>query len=288
MIRKLNRTIPVAAAIAVGALLCAPPTPAAAVGPRYLTVMTFNIARGQVAGGELRRIAAVIRSVRPNLVGLQEVDRSWSRSGSVDQAAELGRLLGMRHQFTRNLDCAAADGDADGFCQYGTAILSRHPILPESPRRYRLPGAAGEEPRALARVTVNVGGRLVDVFNTHLSFVEPTRVRQVAAVKRIVRHDRRPFVLTGDFNALPFHLEMVSLRRVVRDGPTAAGRPHLRTTTRVHPVRLDYVFLPRPPLNGPPERVAALSAFVISRPRVSDHRPLVVRIRVPGTAATPR
>jgi endonuclease/exonuclease/phosphatase family metal-dependent hydrolase len=276
-----------AAAIAAAAALCAP-APAAAVGPRYMTVMTFNVARGQVAGGDLRRIAAVIRSARPNVVGLQEVDRSWSRSGSVDQAAELARLLGMRHRFTATLDCARRDADADGFCQYGTAILSRHPILPASGRRYRLPAPAAEEPRALARVTVDVAGRPVDVFNTHLSFVEATRVRQVEAVKRLVRHDRRPFVLTGDFNALPFHLEMVSLRRVVRDGPIAAGRPHLRTTALARPVRLDYVFLPRSPFNGPPERVAALSAFVIRRPRVSDHRPLVVRIRIPGAATGAR
>jgi endonuclease/exonuclease/phosphatase family metal-dependent hydrolase len=276
-----------AAAIAAAAALCAP-APAAAVGPRYMTVMTFNVARGQVAGGDLRRIAAVIRSARPNVVGLQEVDRSWSRSGGVDQLAELARLLGMRYQFTPTLDCAGRDTDADGFCQYGTAILSRHPILPASARRFRLPGRPGEEPRALARVTVDVAGRPVDVFNTHLSFVEATRVRQVEAVKRLVRHDRRPFVLTGDFNALPFHLEMVSLRRVVRDGPTAAGRPHLRTTALARPVRLDYVFLPRPPFNGPPERVAALSAFVITRPRVSDHRPLVLRIRIPGAATGPR
>jgi hypothetical protein len=53
-------------------------------------------------------------------------------------------------------------------------------------------------------------------------------------------------------------------------------------------VRLDYVFLPRSPFNGPPERVAALSAFVIRRPRVSDHRPLVVRIRIPGAATGAR
>ena len=287
MIRAAVRTSAGPLAIAVAALLCAAPAPAAAVGPRYLTVMTFNLAHGHFAGGDLRRVAAVIRSARPDLVGLQEVDRSWSRSGGVDQPAELARLLRMRHRFTANLDCRARDRDADGFCQYGTAILSRHPFLPAG-RRYRLPAPPTEEPRALARATVNVGGRLVDVFNTHLSFVEPTRVRQVEAVKRIVRHDRRPFVLTGDFNALPFHQEMVSLRRVVRDGPTAAGRPYLRTTALARPVRLDYVFLPRPPFNGPPERVAALSAFVITRPRVSDHRPLVVRIRVPGTASTPR
>jgi endonuclease/exonuclease/phosphatase family metal-dependent hydrolase len=243
--------------------------------------MTFNIAHAALAGGDLARVAAVIRSAHPDVVGLQEVDLSWSRSGGVDQAGELGRLLGMRPYFAPNVDCTARDLQGDGFCRYGTAILSRYPIVAGSGRRFALPGMAGEEPRGIARVLVDVAGRRLEVFNTHLSSFEPLRVRQAAFVKRLVRPLRRPFLVLGDFNALPFYLEMVSLRRVTRDAAIAAGRPDLRTTSLAHPVRLDYILLPRPPLTGPPERVAALSARVIYTPRVSDHRPLVARVRIP-------
>jgi endonuclease/exonuclease/phosphatase family metal-dependent hydrolase len=273
----------VGALVAAVALLCAAAVPAGAAGSRELTVMTFNIAHGAVAGGDLRRVAAVIRSAHPDVVGLQEVDRSWSRSGGADQAAQLGGLLGMRSHFVASLDCAASDAEGDGFCQYGTAILSRFPVVAGSGRRYRLPVRPGEEPRTLARVGISVGGRVVDVFNTHLSFLEPTRIRQVALIKRLLRLDRRPFVLTGDLNALPFQLEMVSLRQVARDAAMAAGRPGLRTTALSHPVRLDYVMLPRPSIDGPPRQVAAISAHVVYVARVSDHRPLVARIRVPPT-----
>ena len=227
-------------------------------------------------------MAAVVRSARPDVVGLQEVDRSWSRSGGADQAAELGRLLGMRSHFVATLDCAASDREGDGLCQYGTAILSRFPIVPGSARRYRLPARTGEEPRVVARVAIDVRGRVVDVFNTHLSYREATRSRQVAVVKRLLRFDRRPFVLTGDLNALPFALDMVDLRRVARDAAMAAGRPGLRTTALPNPVRLDYVILPRPPFDGPPRPVLALSARVVYGVRVSDHRPLVASILVPG------
>lgn len=262
---------------ASGAAAQSPPA-----GPRYLTAMTFNIAHAAFTGGDLAPIAAVIRSAHPDVVGLQEVDRSWSRSGSVDQAAVLATMLGMRSYYDPNLDCAARDTDGDGACQYGTAILSRHPFVAGSGRRYGLPGRVGEEPRGLARITIDVSGRLVDVFNTHLSFVAATRMRQVAFVKGVVARDRRPWLLFGDLNALPFHLEMVSLRRVARDAAIAAGRPYLRTTALAHPVRLDYIMLPRPPIDGPPQRVDALDARVIYAPRVSDHRPLVARVRVPG------
>jgi endonuclease/exonuclease/phosphatase family metal-dependent hydrolase len=228
-------------------------------------------------------VAAVIRSAHPDVVGLQEVDNSWSRSGSVDQAAVLGRLLGMHHYFDPDLDCVDDDLDGDGFCQYGTAILSRYPFVAGSARHYALPNARSAEPRGLARIAIDVRGRMVDLFNTHVTFVPGLRARQVAVIKNVVRQDRRPFVLTGDFNALPFYLEMVSLRRVARDAAIAGGRPHLRTTALSHPVRLDYIMLPRPPIDGPAKRVEVQDVYVIARPRVSDHRPLVARIRIPAT-----
>ena len=85
-------------------------------------------------------------------------------------------------------------------------------------------------------------------------------------------------------NARPFFPEMVRLRGVVRDAASAAGRPSLRTYAVGTPVRFDYIFLPRPPVNGPRQRVLALSARVIYVPQVSDHRPLITRIRIPGTS----
>lgn len=274
-----------AVALALGALgaTAASAPPATAAGPRYLTAVTFNVAHGRLAGNDMVRIAAVLRLTRADVIALQEVDRSWSRSGSVDQAAELARRLGMRHVFDPNLNCGPRDTDGDGYCRYGTAILSRHPIMQGSVRAYTLPTRAGEEPRGLAKVTIEVGGGTVDVFNTHLSFVESTRVLQVAAIRGRLTRLRRPFVLMGDLNALPFHLEMVSLRRIMRDAAIVAGRPGLRTTTLASPVRLDYIMLPRPPLTGPPQRIEALDARVIYSPRVSDHRPLIARLRIPAS-----
>jgi endonuclease/exonuclease/phosphatase family metal-dependent hydrolase len=244
--------------------------------------MTFNVRHAQLSPTGVAGLAAVIRSVDPDLVGLQEVDRSWSRSGNVDQAAELGRLLGMGSYFDPNLHCVIADLSVDGFCQYGNAILSRYPFVAGSARLYSLPSALRAEPRGLARISIDVGGRIVDVFNTHLTYINSVRPRQVEFIKNLVRPKRRPFVVIGDFNALPSSPEMASLRRVVRDAPTAAGRPYLRTYAIGTPLRLDYIFLPRPPITGPPQRILALSARVIYQPLLSDHRPLITHIRIPA------
>jgi endonuclease/exonuclease/phosphatase family metal-dependent hydrolase len=286
--RRSTRVI--ACLLVVSGLLCAlPSSSAAAIGPRSLTVMTFNIKHGKLSPTGVGGLAAVIRSVHPDVVGLQEVDRSWSRSGNVDQAAVLAQALGMKSFFQPNLNCVSADLSGDGFCQYGNAILSRYPFVGGSFRLYSLPTVPRAEPRGLARVAINVGGRIVDVFNAHLTYINSLRPRQVEFIRNLVRHDPRPFVLTGDFNARPFFPEMVNLRRVVRDAPSAAGRPALRTYAVGTPVRFDYIFLPRPPVDGPPQRVLALSARVIYLPQVSDHRPLITRIRIPGTSGrTPR
>lgn len=276
------------AALALGVVASGPPA-AVAAPAQPLTAVTFNVAHGGFTGGDLDRLAAVLRPLRADVIALQEVDRSWSRSGGSDQAAELARRLGMRHLFDPNLDCASRDASSDGVCQYGTATLSRHPFVAGSERRYRLPSRAGEEPRGLSRVSVRLGGQVVDVFNTHLSFVEGTRVRQVTAVRSKVARLRRPFLLMGDLNALPFHLEMVALRRVTRDAAIAGGRPGLRTTTLANPVRLDYVMLPRAPLNGPEGRVRVRAVGVVGGPAVSDHRPLFARLTLPATTtASPR
>ncbi|MDA0378473.1 MAG: endonuclease/exonuclease/phosphatase family protein, partial [Bacteroidetes bacterium] len=69
---------------------------------------------------DLERIAALIRKVDPDVVTLQEVDSVVTRTGGVDQAAELGRMTGMRPFFGRFM---AYQGGA-----YGMAVLSRLPV----------------------------------------------------------------------------------------------------------------------------------------------------------------
>src|SRR4051794_40160216 len=113
------------AALAAGWTLSLTLAGGAVAAPPELTATAFNIAHARLSPNGLADIARVIRSSRPDVVALQEVDRSWSRSQGVDQATELGRLLGMHADFDPNLDCAARDLEGDGFCQYGTAILSR-------------------------------------------------------------------------------------------------------------------------------------------------------------------
>ena len=93
--------------------------------------MTFNIHHGVGTDRrlDLSRTANVIRAAVADVVGLQEVDRHFgARSDFVDQATWLAEDLGMDVVFGANLDLDPLVAGQPRR-QYGTAILSAHPIL---------------------------------------------------------------------------------------------------------------------------------------------------------------
>jgi endonuclease/exonuclease/phosphatase family metal-dependent hydrolase len=256
---------------AVACLVAA--APAGGAPARTLTVTTYNIASAVETDNELDPIADAIGRQEADIVGLQEVDRSWSRSDSLDQAQELALRLGMSFRFDPVVDCTAKDFDRDGDCNYGTAVLSRFALRPGAVRDYRLPRLGAEEPRGMAQVGVSVGGRRLTVLNTHLSEIREARRAQVRAIVRIIAGIRRPFVLMGDLNARPNAPEIRPLKRRLRDAAALRG---VRRPTAGNG-RIDYVLVSR--------GITVLSARIPTRSayRVSDHRPLTVRLRLDRT-----
>jgi endonuclease/exonuclease/phosphatase family metal-dependent hydrolase len=92
-----------------------------------LRILTFNIHHGRGLDRivDLDRISRVIRSANPDIVGLNEVDKQYSkRSEFVDQADWLAEKLDMEHVFG-----PAITLESQGNRQYGNAILSRYPII---------------------------------------------------------------------------------------------------------------------------------------------------------------
>jgi endonuclease/exonuclease/phosphatase family metal-dependent hydrolase len=73
---------------------------------RTLRVMTYNIhvGVGMDKKLDLQRIADVINKEKPDLVGLQEVDRGVKRTEGKDEIAELAAMTKMEFAFAPNLD----------------------------------------------------------------------------------------------------------------------------------------------------------------------------------------
>lgn len=249
-----------------------------AVAPAELRVLVYNIHAGKDTAGadNLPRVAALVLDTRADVVLLQEVDRRTTRSGGVDQLAELERRTGFRGVFGRTLDYQGGE--------YGIALLSRWPIRDDTlialrvdPPQQRAGGSY--EPRGMlsARIAVPGGGEL-RVINTHLdaSRDDHYRLQEVAQVAVALEEMRSAGVLAlagGDFNAEPgtaTHRTMA--REGVRDAWASCGDGGAGLTFPASaPVkRIDYLFVAGSP--------GCVSARVLAT-GASDHRPLLVTLR---------
>ncbi|WP_219416319.1 endonuclease/exonuclease/phosphatase family protein [Pseudonocardia nigra] len=275
----MRRSTPVLLLMLLALLGLAPTAFAAADPPpdravRQLDVLSFNIhhAEGPDETVDLDRVAAEIRDSGADVVGMQEVDRHWSeRSHLADQPAELARRLGMHVAYGANLDREPATPGGERR-QYGTAVLSRFPIV--SRQNTPLPkGGPAEEQRGLLEVVLDVHGVPVRVLNTHLQHDSAeSRLLQAREVAAAVERSAEPVVLTGDLNATPDAPEITTLTALLTDSHEAgAGIGH------TYPVeapdrRIDYVLA---------ERSRFLGSEVLPTAS-SDHRPVLARLLVNG------
>jgi endonuclease/exonuclease/phosphatase family metal-dependent hydrolase len=244
-----------------------------------LRIMTYNVhgCRGMDGRISVERVSRVIARVRPDIVCLQELDQSRSRSGRVDQAREIAERLETDYHFHGAL--RADDG------RYGNAILCAHPV--ELVRSGSLPALATRlrlDERGALRVEVDVDGHRIQVVNTHLSILERERRLQVDALLDgdWLTDAKRPLLFAGDLNAA---IDSYTGRRIserLRDvvGVRPPGeRRLLRTWSGVVPLRrIDHVFA------SGHFRVLGIE---VPRTRLtraaSDHLPLVVDLEwTPG------
>jgi endonuclease/exonuclease/phosphatase family metal-dependent hydrolase len=214
-------------------------------------ILTYNIRHCQGMDGkvDVERIAAVIRSVKPDIVALQEVDRNVGRSGRVDQAEELGRLTGLKAFFGRAIDLDTG--------QYGNAVLTRLPVQVSS--NYPLPGA---EPRALLEIEFE-GFRF---FATHLD-VGREESRRMESVAEINRRARGAAVLAGDLNAV---LGSGPLKALAAEWKIAGEGQTVPTIPSATPARqIDFVLV------RPADGWRVVEVRVLDEPVASDHLPLL-------------
>ena len=227
-----------------------------------LRLVAYNIKHGQGMDGkiDLERIAKVIAREKPDIVALQEVDQTCKRSGSVDQAAVLGKLLKMEHRFGKFMDFQGGE--------YGMAVLSRFPI--EATNVHKLP--LGAEPRCALEIVVkspNWPGKLsfVGIHNDWTK--EEIRVKQISALMKLLEKETYPMILAGDFNAQP---KSESLNLIKKEGWEMLRKKRTNTWPSVDPkVEIDFFFAKEFSPYSYEDRV-------IDERVASDHRPIAVVI----------
>jgi endonuclease/exonuclease/phosphatase family metal-dependent hydrolase len=249
-------------------------------------IATFNILHGRSPVDDrvdVERLAAAVKTLDADVLGLQEVDRDQPRSMGADLTAVAAEAMGaVDSQFVAALHgtpggtwMAATGDEQPGSATYGIALLSRYPVV--SWRVVRLPalrsrvpvwfrGAprpkmVGDEPRvAVAAVLEGPAGQFT-VCNTHLSFVPGWGALQLSKLVRSLTGTREPLVLMGDLNMqAPQAVRVSGLRPLGTGAPTFP----IDAPTR----QLDHVLA-----RGP---ITATGRAEAVRLPLSDHRALVV------------
>jgi endonuclease/exonuclease/phosphatase family metal-dependent hydrolase len=272
LVLRTLRPLRALCALAVCLVTAAAPDAGSSAAPRGATrtlrVMSYNIHTGIGTDKklDLRRLAEAITRERPDLVGLQEVDRGVERTGRVDQIEELARLTGMHYAFAPNL---AYQGG-----WYGVAILSRFPILSTEHARYRHLREA--ERRGYLRVAVSVGGRAVSFVTTHLDYQhDDNRLYETRQLLEALPRTDSPLIVAGDFNEEPGGASYQLMLSRFADAWSAGGAEGNGLTYPADQPRkrIDYIF------HAPREGTRARLARVVES-LASDHRALVAEIEL--------
>lgn len=255
------------------------PAPASG-GDDPITVVTLNLYHDKDAWPERRpMVAAALRALRPDVIALQEV---IGNQAVRNQAESLAEELGYQVTFSSTDPVGSPK-------RYGNALLTRHRLIRRGWVRLR-PLA---DSRTAAHVQIEVGGRAVNVYVTHLHHSAEgaaMRAQQVADLLAFARATGggAPSIIAGDLNAESTSPELAALVQAFPSSydllhPEAAGDPRYATLNpRYFPAdhrRIDHVLLER-------GRFAPLeSRIILDRPSASgrwpsDHFGLVTRARI--------
>ena len=223
--------------------------------PLQLQIMTYNVRH--CAGMDLvvdyDRTAAVIAENQPDIVALQELDSMTGRSGQKYQLGELANRTNYYPVFGKAIDY---DGGA-----YGIGVLTK-----EKPLRTKRIPLPGEEPRVLLLVEL----KNYVIACTHLDLEESERLASVPLIIEEARSWQKPFILTGDWNDYPDSQLLQKLTKcfTIKSGNDAtfpADEPN---------ECIDYVAT----FNNCSTKT--IKSIVIDEKEASDHRPLVVKLKI--------
>ncbi len=211
----------------------------------------------------LRHLSAFLDGIRPDLVGLVEVDGGSYRYGGESQARCLAENLKLDHFFSCKYGRNSIFRKMPVLSSQGNAILSNLPV-----RRT----AKVDLVRGMKRTLLETEFETFVFFLVHLPLGSNARKSQLEVLARRVRACEKPVLLGGDFNV--FHgigelsgfLSLTGLRDADPEGRKTYP-------SRLPRHRFDFLF------HGPGIRI---EAFDVPDVRFSDHLPLVCDFEIEG------
>jgi endonuclease/exonuclease/phosphatase family metal-dependent hydrolase len=229
-----------------------------------LRVVSYNIKHGAGMDNrvDLQRTANVLKKLRPDFVGLQEVDLRATRSGKQNQANKLAAMLNMHPGFGSFMDFQGG--------RYGMAVLSRYPLV--HVESLRLPN--GNEPRValIAEARLPTGDTVL-LVNVHFDWVGDDKFRfaQASKLAAHLQAQAKPFILLGDFNDGPDSRTLALFDKIAHR--TQKPKNDRLTFSSTKPVKeIDFIFC------APIDAWQVNRVEVITEPMASDHRPVLAEL----------
>lgn len=222
-----------------------------------IRILTYNIKNciGMDGKIDFYRVAAVIQSINPDVVALQEVDSVTQRLNGKDVLKELAERTEMYSTYGPAIEYQGG--------KYGNGVLTK-----QKPKGYSfIPLPGRQERRSLLMV------ELEDfyLYATHLNNVHPgDRHGAAMIINYEVRNTDKPVILAGDFNDTPDSktLELLSGNWVNLSGT----KP---TSSSVNPTKcIDYIF----GLKQGNYNYKVINQVVVDEQLASDHLPVFVDV----------
>lgn len=249
----MNRRAVLAGLTAAPLAACATAPGGAATGSRDLRLATFNIWHNQGDWpARLPLLVEALRTTDAGVIGLQEVLED-AAVGLPNQAQTLAAALG-------GYEVRFVSADPEGAPRrYGNALLSRLPVLEHDSKRLE----PLDDYRTAVRMRVALGGRPVDIVNTHLAWQPDkadVRATQIADLMAWLPGDGAPLVVMGDFNAEQSDPGLAALTggRFFSALPTGATSTTLNPAAGHAPRVIDHVF-------AEADRFAPVSSAILGR-----------------------
>ena len=228
-----------------------------------LQLMTYNIRVGAGRDGlltpvkyltssesKLQKIVSAIRSLEPDIIGLQEVR-------GTAQAAFLADSLGMNYVYLSH---------EDSRLEWGLAVLSRFRIVEYYGKFIRYDE---KKPRVALVCTIELPDSTVTIINVHFHLGDYDE--QIEKTMRLMSNVTGPVILMGDLNLIdpedglaPIKMKLVDTCEVVDTECSQEAREI--GTHRFGSQRLDYIFVD-------PNRFSVLEAGLVPEEyrSASDH-----------------
>lgn len=238
---------------------------------KKLKVMTFNTQhcldyRNDKIDIDL--FVDTIKSVNPDICGLNEIRGEGPLEGYTDQTNALGDGLGYNRYFAKAID-------VDGTSPYGNAFVARYPIksaetvpVPDPVFKYEI---GKYESRCVLKAVVDANGTDILVLVCHMGLALSERKNAVKTICRIIDETDMPLILMGDFNALPDANELRPLFERLNDTDSLAEIKGKFTFPSYKPnIKIDYIFYKNLRCTG----VETIEKVV------SDHYPIVAEFEI--------